>query len=94
MASARIDSARETRGMTEGAWLSAFSVAINFRENTMPMMARAIHKIGIVEVASAAIENPRVTNLLGDARIVVQRSREWEVVVAMESAKCTTIKEW
>jgi hypothetical protein len=60
----------------------------------MPMMASALHRIGIVEDASAAIENPRVTNLLGDARIVPQRSREWGAVVAVESARCTTIRGW
>ena len=64
------------------------------RRCAMPMMASAIHKMGIVEDARAAIENPRVTNLLGDARIVNQRSREWGAVVVMESATCTTIKEW
>ena len=36
----------------------------------MAMIARATHKMGIVEDARAASENPRVTNLLGDPRMV------------------------
>lgn len=74
MTRARIESARDTRGITEGACFSAFSVAMSFLENTIPIIPKARHRIGIVDDASAAIENPSVTNLLGVPRIVLQRS--------------------